>query len=145
MGGLWWSVTLLGRQSLQGFLTSGTLGSSGILYEGCHMDSTTSEIMAMIWALHYILQERRYHDIRWTVTTDSKITLGIIHNRHGYTPNADLGAYLTVIVREVRHFCSITFVYTKSHDADPWNHLADTIARSNLVIQHGCPHADLAD
>eukprot|EP00959_Pyramimonas_sp_CCMP1952_P343654 7198606-Pyramimonas_sp.AAC.1 len=79
MGGQWWSATLLGRRN------------------HCRVFSRQE-----LWGVreYSMRAERRYHGIRWTVTADSKINLGIIHNRHGYTPNADLEAYLTVLVRE---------------------------------------------
>eukprot|EP00959_Pyramimonas_sp_CCMP1952_P012101 255395-Pyramimonas_sp.AAC.1 len=91
------------------------------------MDSTTSGIMALIWALLYIIM---YDDdeMEWTITSDSKIALGITHGKHGYQPNWKLAVCLDALSREVRYRGKVFFKYTKSHDLDPWNHLADNIA-----------------
>eukprot|EP00959_Pyramimonas_sp_CCMP1952_P183735 3841915-Pyramimonas_sp.AAC.1 len=71
-------------------------------------------------------------EMEWAITSFSKLAPGIICGKHGYQPNWKLAAFLDALSREVRYRGNIYFKYTKSHDLDPWNHLADNIARPNL-------------
>eukprot|EP00959_Pyramimonas_sp_CCMP1952_P168442 3519606-Pyramimonas_sp.AAC.1 len=89
-------------------------------------------MVAMVWALVYVLQESQYRDITWTITSDSKVTLGVVHRQHGYQPNEELAAFLSILAQEVQQRCQVDFRYTKSHHEDGWNHLADNIAKANL-------------
>eukprot|EP00959_Pyramimonas_sp_CCMP1952_P278318 5818685-Pyramimonas_sp.AAC.1 len=66
--------------------------------------------------------------MEWAITSDSKIALGITRGKHGYQPNWKLAVFLDALSREARYRGKVFFKYTKSHDLDPWNHLADNIA-----------------
>eukprot|EP00959_Pyramimonas_sp_CCMP1952_P303010 6340147-Pyramimonas_sp.AAC.1 len=119
--------------------------SSRTIGENSHMDSTTSEIMALIWAILYIIMLNDKMETDWTVTSDSKIALGIVHGKHGYQPNWELAVFLDALSRDVCYRGNVSLQYTKSHDLDPRYHLADNIARSNLVVHRGVPHLQVAE
>eukprot|EP00959_Pyramimonas_sp_CCMP1952_P133630 2794271-Pyramimonas_sp.AAC.1 len=84
-------------------------------------------------------------EMEWAITSDSKIVLGLTYGKHGYQPNWKLAAFLDALSREVRYRGKVYFKYTKQHDLDPWDHLADNIARSNLVVRHRVPHMQVAE
>eukprot|EP00959_Pyramimonas_sp_CCMP1952_P198852 4159145-Pyramimonas_sp.AAC.1 len=63
------------------------------------MDSTSSEIVAMIWALLFVLQNA-YRMMQWTIFSDSKITLGILDKKHGHRPSPRSAAFLSALAQE---------------------------------------------
>lgn len=83
------------------------------------------EIKALITALEYISDQ--YDTI--IIHTDSQYCLGMINNGWTATKNTDLWAHFFKEYQRVKQLCRLLmFQYTKGHDKDEYNNMADKLA-----------------
>lgn len=83
------------------------------------------EIMAVIYALHAI--STNFDSI--TVVSDSQYVLGCINKGWKRKKNQNYWKLFDSVYEKAKSFCSdIKFMWTKGHDTDKFNNLADKLA-----------------
>lgn len=83
------------------------------------------EIMAVIYALHAISSPMN----SITIISDSQYVLGCINNGWTRKKNQNYWKLFDKVYNKAKEFCSdIKFEWTKGHDTDKFNNLADKLA-----------------
>ncbi|CAK0811604.1 unnamed protein product, partial [Prorocentrum cordatum] len=100
------------------------------------LHSTASELVAMFWALAYTLKHETGKNGVNTITSDSADAIAAANRAAVYKPFEKLSRCVAILAHEVRHLHALEVRHTKSHDFDPWNQMADAIAKQNHRADH---------
>lgn len=91
-----------------------------------HTTNNQMEILAIMFALDYLIKNPVKEAI---IYSDSQYCLGIITKNWKRNKNVELWMKFDKIKKQARAVCgSIKFQFTKGHDSDMYNNLADELA-----------------
>ena len=128
---LGWSAVFVGRgASGFGFLgvLSHTAAGSGGAVEGDPMgDSNTMELAAILWALVWVIAFAPGLEV--VIEADSLFASNVTTGRWGEGRHTDLGRLCSSFFLIARQLAAVSFAHVKAHDGNPWNELADCLAK----------------
>ncbi len=116
-----------GGFAYQGYHAGNTLHTTTTLSTGDRLDSTASEMVALAITYLRILTLRQ----RWTytITADNTTAIQIAKGECTHKRFEKLSLVLRALAQEAHYFYDIELRHTRSHRGDPWNEMADSIAK----------------
>ena len=90
------------------------------------IDNNTAEFTAVLWTIIYAMQLP--NTVALDIITDSDLTIGTAESVYRNTSNCDLAGLLTELWKTIAYMKYSTLFHVHSHQEDPYNELADSVA-----------------
>jgi len=90
------------------------------------LTNNVAEATAVIWTILYVMQLPQVAAI--DIVTDSDLTIGTAEGVYSNSSNQQVGGILTELWKAISHLKFASLFHVLSHQEDPYNELADSIA-----------------
>ena len=139
-----WAAVFVGRCG-SGFHFLGALfhemaGSGTVIQHDPVGDSNTMELAAILWALVWVVVTCPPHSV--CIVSDSLFAINATQALWGWGGHSDLAGLCAALLLVARGTSCVRFEHVRGHDCNPFNELADCLAkRASLGVSSALPEA----
>ena len=144
---LGWGVALIAEDENGDFYFCGWMAASmaqdsALCGLNGNLDSNTAEMLAMCWTLLWAISSGRTFDLH--IHTDSMFALGVAQLGQSLASNCILARCLAGLATAAGEKRTVAMSHVHGHDWQPWNELADGLAKFAATTSRTFLDRDLA-